>query len=114
MATSKGHRADSIAFLAPPGADLAIRFGMYRTARISGEAAGAGLILSWFFATGCKLVVPFIDLTWVLLAKGLNDDLLETITLFGLAGIIGGVGLTALILYRASVAERIGEIGQRW
>ena len=106
--------SNSIAFLAPPGADLAIRFGMYRTAGISGEAAGAGLILSWFFATGYKLVVPIIALTWVLIAEGLDDDLLETITIVGLAGIIGGAGLTALILYRESVAERVGKIGQRW
>ncbi|MCL1601116.1 MAG: hypothetical protein M3112_06235, partial [Actinomycetia bacterium] len=31
--------SNSVAFVAPPGADLAIRFGMYRTAGISGEAA---------------------------------------------------------------------------
>ena len=35
--------SNSVAFLAPPGADVAIRFGMYRTAGIDGEAAGAGL-----------------------------------------------------------------------
>jgi len=44
--------SNSVAFIAPPGADLAIRFGMYRTAGISGEAAGAGIVLSWFFTTG--------------------------------------------------------------
>jgi len=106
--------SNSVAFVAPPGADLAIRFGMYRTAGISGEAAGAGLILSWFFATGYKLVIPIIALTWVLIAEGLNDELFETITIVGLAGIIGGAGLTALILYRESAAEKVGEIGQRW
>ena len=31
--------SNSVAFVAPPGADLAIRFGMYRTAGIKGEAA---------------------------------------------------------------------------
>ena len=106
--------SNSVAFLAPPGADVAIRFGMYRTAGIDGEAAGAGLILSWFFATGYKLVVPIIALTWVLIAEGLNDDLFVTITIIGLAAVIGGAGLTALILYRESIAVRIGEIGQRW
>ena len=30
------------------------------------------------------------------------------------AEIIGGAGLTALILYRESAAEKVGEIGQRW
>jgi uncharacterized membrane protein YbhN (UPF0104 family) len=106
--------SNSVAFVAPPGADLAIRFGMYRTAGISGEAAGAGLILSWFFATGYKLVVPIIALTWVLIEEGLNDELFETITIVGLAGIIGGAGLTALVLYRESAARKVGEVGQRW
>jgi uncharacterized membrane protein YbhN (UPF0104 family) len=106
--------SNSVAFIAPPGADLAIRFGMYRQAGISGEAAGAGLILSWFYATGYKLVVPIIALTWVLIAEGLNDDLFEAITIVGLAAIIGGAGLTALILYRESVAAKVGEVGQRW
>ena len=106
--------SNSVAFVAPPGADLAIRFGMYRTAGISGEAAGAGIVLSWFFTTGYKLVVPIVALTWILIAKGLDDDLLVTITIVGLAGVIGGVLLTFLILYRERVALRIGQIGQRW
>ena len=87
---------------------------MYRTAGISGEAAGAGLILSWFFATGYKLVVPIIALAWVLVEEGLDDDLLVTITIIGVAAVIGGAGLVALILYRESIALRIGDIAQRW
>jgi len=106
--------SNSIAFVAPPGADLAIRFGMYRSAGITGEAAGAGIILSWFFGTGYKLVVPIIALTWVLVAEGLQDDLAVTITLIGLAAIIGGAGLVALVLYRESIALKIGQVGQRW
>jgi putative heme transporter len=106
--------SNSVAFIAPPGADLAIRFGMYRTAGISGEAAGSGIILSWFFTTGYKLVVPIIALTWILIAEGVNDDLLVTIAIVGMAGIVAGVALTALILYREQVALRIGKIGQRW
>ncbi len=106
--------SNSVAFVAPPGADLAIRFGMYRSAGVTGDAAGAGIILSWFFTTGYKLVVPIIALAWILIAEGLDDDLLVTITIVGLAGIIGGVLLTFLVLYRETVALRIGEIGQRW
>jgi uncharacterized protein (TIRG00374 family) len=106
--------SNSVAFVAPPGADLAIRFGMYRSAGVTGDAAGAGIILSWFFTTGFKLVVPIIALTWVLIAEGLDDDLLVTITIVGLAGVIGGVLLTFLILYRERIALRIGQIGQRW
>jgi uncharacterized protein (TIRG00374 family) len=106
--------SNSVAFVAPPGADLAIRFGMYRTAGISGEAAGSGIILSWFFTTGYKLVVPIVALTWILIAEGIDDDLLVTISIIGVAAILGGAGLTALILYREEVALRIGKIGQRW
>ena len=64
--------SNSVAFVAPPGADLAIRFGMYRTAGISGEAAGSGIILSWFFTTGYKMVVPIVALTWILIAEGIE------------------------------------------
>jgi uncharacterized membrane protein YbhN (UPF0104 family) len=106
--------SNSVAFIAPPGADLAIRFGMYRTAGISGEAAGSGIILSWFFTTGYKLVVPIIALAWILVAEGLDDDLLVTIAIVGVAAIVGGTVLTALVLYREQVALRIGKIGQRW
>ncbi len=106
--------SNSVAFVAPPGADLAIRFGMYRTAGISGEAAGSGIILSWFFTTGYKLVVPIVALTWILIAEGIEDDLLVTISIVGVAAIVGGAGLTGLILYREQVALRIGKIGQRW
>lgn len=106
--------SNSIAFVAPPGADLAIRFGMYRTAGISGEAAGAGIILSWFFTTGYKLIVPIIAIAWIVIAEGIDDDFVVTVTAIGLAAVVGGVGLTFLILYRESVALKIGQTGQRW
>jgi len=106
--------SNSVAFVAPPGADLAIRFGMYRTAGISGKAASAGIILSFFFTTGYKLIVPIIALAWILIAEGINDDLLVTIAIVGLAAIFAAVALTALILYRQQVALKIGETAQRW
>jgi uncharacterized protein (TIRG00374 family) len=106
--------SNSIAFVAPPGADLAIRFGMYRTAGISGEAAGAGIVLSWFFTTGYKLIVPIIAIAWIVIAEGIQDEVVVTITAIGVAAVIGGVGLTFLILYRENVALRIGQMGQRW
>jgi len=58
--------------------------------------------------------VPIAALTWVLIAEGLDDDLLVSITLIGLAAVIGGVLLTFLVLYRERIALRIGQIGQRW
>jgi len=106
--------SNSVAFLAPPGADLAIRFGMYRGAGISGDAAGAGIVLSWFFSTGFKLVLPIVALTWVLIAEGFEDPTFVTLTIIGLAAVIGGAGVTALILYREGVAEKVGRVSQRW
>jgi uncharacterized protein (TIRG00374 family) len=106
--------SNSVAFIAPPGADLAIRYGMYRTAGIEGEAAGAGIILSWFFSTGYKLVVPIIALTWIVIAEGIDDSAVVLVVVIGLSAIIGVAGIVALILYRESIAMRIGQVGQRW
>jgi uncharacterized membrane protein YbhN (UPF0104 family) len=106
--------SNSVAFLAPPGADLAIRFGMYRTAGITGEEAGAGIVLSWFFTTGYKLVVPIIALVWIIVAEGIEDAAVVTIAVIGLAGVVGGAGLTFLVLYRERIALRVGEVAQRW
>jgi uncharacterized membrane protein YbhN (UPF0104 family) len=106
--------SNTVAFIAPPGADLAIRFGMYRSAGISGESAGSGIILSWFFTTGYKLIVPIIALTWILIAEGIEDDLLVTIAIIGVTAILGGIGLVTLVLYREKIALRIGTVSQRW
>jgi len=45
---------------------------MYRTAGITGDAAGAGIVLSWFFNTGYKLVVPIVALVWILIEEGIE------------------------------------------
>lgn len=106
--------SNSVAFVAPPGADLAIRYGMYRTAGIKGESAGTGITLSWFFTTGYKLVVPIIALVWVVIAEGIADTALVTIAVIGLAAVLGGAGLVSMVLYRERVAARIGDVTERW
>jgi len=105
--------SNSVAFVAPPGADLAIRYGMYRTAGIKGEAAGTGIILSWFFTTGYKLVVPVIALVWIVIAEGITDTALVTLAVVGFAAVLGGAGLIAMILYRERVALRLGDVLER-
>jgi uncharacterized membrane protein YbhN (UPF0104 family) len=105
--------SNSVAFVAPPGADLAIRYGMYRTAGIKGEAAGTGIILSWFFTTGYKLVVPVIALVWIVIAEGITDTALITLAVVGLAAVLGGAGIVAMILYRERIALRLGDILER-
>jgi len=106
--------SNSVAFVAPPCADLAIRYGMYRTAGIEGDAAGTGITLSWFLTTGYKLVVPIIALVWVLIAEGIADTALVTIAVIGLAAVVGGAGLVAMVLYRERVALRLGDVTERW
>jgi uncharacterized membrane protein YbhN (UPF0104 family) len=105
--------SNSVAFIAPPGADLAIRYGMYRTAGIQGEAAGTGIILSWFFTTGYKLVVPVIALVWIVIAEGITDTAVVTLAVIGFAAVLGGAGLVAMILYREQIALRIGDVTER-
>ena len=106
--------SNSVAFVAPPGADLAIRYGMYRTAGIKGQAAGAGIVLSWFFTTGYKLVVPVLALVAFVVFEGTEDTTVLTITLIGAAAVFGGIGLLFLIMYRETIALRIGNVGGRW
>ncbi len=105
--------SNSVAFVAPPGADLAIRYGMYRTAGIKGVAAGTGIILSWFFTTGYKLVVPVVALVWIVIAEGITDTALVTLAVVGFAAVLGGAGLVAMILYRERVALRLGDVLER-
>jgi uncharacterized membrane protein YbhN (UPF0104 family) len=105
--------SNSVAFIAPPGADLAIRFGMYRTAGIEGEAAGTGIILSWFFTTGYKLVIPITALVWVVIEEGITDTALVTLAVVGLAAVLAGAGLIGMIVYRERIALRIGEVTER-
>ena len=55
-----------------------------------------------------------IALAWIVIAEGINDSAVVTLTAIGLAAVIGGAGLFALVLYRETIARRIGEVGQRW
>ena len=105
--------SNSVAFVAPPGADLAIRFGIYRTAGIKGEPAGTGIILSWFFTTGFKLVVPVVALVWIVIAEGITDTALVTLSVIGLAAVLGAAGLIGMVLYRERIALRIGNTAER-
>jgi uncharacterized membrane protein YbhN (UPF0104 family) len=86
---------------------------MYRTAGIQGKAAGTGIILSWFFTTGYKLVVPIVSLVWIVIAEGITDTALVTLSVIGLAALLGGAGLIAMILYREQIALRVGDMTER-
>ncbi len=105
--------SNSVAFVAPPGADLAIRFGIYRTAGLQGETAGTGIILSWFFTTGYKLVVPVIAVVSIVIAEGATDTALITLAVVGLAAVLGAAGLIGMVLYREQIADRIGDVTER-
>ena len=105
--------SNSVAFVAPPGADLAIRYGMYRSVGVGGESAGAGIVLSWFFTTGIKLVIPVVALVLIVL-DGVDDDTTVTVTIVAVSALVAGVLLIFLILYRESLAFRLGALVERW
>jgi len=105
--------SNSVAFIAPPGVDLAIRYGMYRSVGIKGDAATGGIILSWFFTTGIKLIIPIFTLVLIVLG-GIDDDLVVTVTLIGSGALVGGILFIFLILYRETIAFRVGATMEKW
>lgn len=116
--------SNTVADLAPPPADLAVRFGMYKTLGVSTEAAGTGIILSGFFSIGARLVLPVIALLLVV-ATGPADETTWVLMLLGAGALLGGAVLIYLVLrseqftYRAgawvgSAAERVaGRFGRK-
>jgi len=50
----------TLAELAPPPGDLAIRYGMYRAQGVDAEAAGVGIMLTGLFDNAAKLLLPVV------------------------------------------------------
>jgi hypothetical protein len=78
-----------------------------------GEAAGTGIILSWFFTTGYKLVVPVAALVWIVIAEGITDTAIVTLAVIGLAAVLGAASLIRMVLYRERIALRLGDVMER-
>lgn len=99
--------SNTVADLAPPPADLAIRFGMYKTLGISTEAAGVGIIASGFFSIGARLVLPVIALV-VVIATGPADEETWVLAAIGVSALVGAVALVTLILRSEQFTLRVG------
>lgn len=84
----------TLAEVAPPPADLAVRFGMYRAQGIDAERAGIGITLTGLFDNAVKLLLPVVALG--LLVSGGVDDA-TTRELFTL-GALTLLGLTVLLI----------------
>lgn len=100
--------SNSIADLAPPPADLAVRFGMYKTLGVSTEAAGVGIITSGFFSIGARLVLPIIALVLVI-ATGPADEETWVLAAIGVSALVGGVLLVTLVLRSEQFTLRLGN-----
>ncbi|MDJ0791514.1 MAG: lysylphosphatidylglycerol synthase domain-containing protein [Acidimicrobiia bacterium] len=100
--------SNTVADLAPPPADLAVRFGMYKTLGVGTEAAGVGIILSGFFSIGARLVLPVIALLLVV-ATGPADETTWVLMLLGAGALLGGGTLIFLILRSEQFTYRVGS-----
>ena len=108
--------SNTVADLAPPPADLAVRFGMYKSLGVSTEAAGVGIIASGFFSIGARLVLPVIALVLVI-ATGPADEETWVLAAIGVSALVGGVALVALILrsekFTLRIGDRVGRVANR-
>jgi putative heme transporter len=101
----------TLASFAPPGVDLAVRYGMYRSFGVPAAEAGAGFILSGIFTIGVKLVLPAFALILVLIS-GQYARGTTIVTAIGVAG--AAVFVAVVILRREDLARRIGQLIGGW
>jgi uncharacterized membrane protein YbhN (UPF0104 family) len=86
---------------------------MYRAVGINGEAAGGGIVSSWFLTTGIKLVLPVVALVLIVI-DGVDDDAVTTLTLVAAAALVAGVFLLFMFFSREQIARRLGATMERW
>lgn len=84
----------TLAEIAPPPADLAVRYGMYRAQGIDADRAGIGITLTGLFDNAVKLLIPVIALG-LLVATGFDDTTTRELFLLGVVTI---VALTVLVV----------------
>lgn len=100
--------SNTVAEIAPPPADLAVRFGIYRSLGIGAEPAGVGIILSGIFSIGAKLAIPVVALI-ALVASGVDDDVIWLLAVIGAATVIGAAGIVVLAIRSEDFTRRAGE-----
>lgn len=100
--------SNTVAEVAPPPADLAVRFGMYRSLGIDAEPAGVGIILSGIFSIGARLLIPVVAL-FVLIVAGVDDDTIWLLATVGACALIGAGAVVVLALKSEDFTRRFGD-----
>lgn len=101
--------SNTASFVLPPPGDLIVRFAMYRSVGVEGLAAiGSGVIVSWFFTTGLKLIIPAIALA-LTLVDGTEDETITTLALVAGAAVLGAAALLFIVLRAQNIAYRMGN-----
>ncbi|MFW2336592.1 lysylphosphatidylglycerol synthase transmembrane domain-containing protein [Ilumatobacter sp.] len=85
----------TLAELAPPPGDLAIRYGMYRAQGVDAEASGVGIMLTGLFDNAAKLLLPVVGLG-VLVIAGVDDA--TTRQLFTI-GLLAALSMIVLVVF---------------
>lgn len=99
----------TLAELAPPPGDLAVRYGMYRAQGVDPEAAGVGIMLTGLFDNAAKLLLPVVALG-VLVLTGFDDATLRQMFLIGLAAAVGLGFVIAFIVRSESFTLAFGRL----
>ena len=101
----------TLASFAPPGVDMAVRYGMYRSFGVAAETAGAGFVLSGIFTIGIKFVLPVFALILVLI----SGEYSRGTTIFVIISVaVAAMILAVVILRREDLARRIGQLVGGW
>lgn len=101
----------TVASFAPPGVDMAVRYGMYLSFGVPARDAGAGFVLSGIFTIGVKFVLPVFALLLVLFS-GQYTRGATIVTIIAVAGI--AVALAVIVLRREDLARRLGRLVGGW
>lgn len=100
--------ANSLADFAPPPADLAVRYGMYRAQGIDTTMASTGILLTGLYDNAAKLAIPVFTLV-VLVASGVDDQAVWELLVIGGSALVGGIVIVALALRSEQFTVRFGE-----
>jgi hypothetical protein len=100
--------ANTLSNVPPGGLDLISRYQMTRSWGFPASSATAGTVASWVFATFGKLVMPILA-ALILATRRIADDQLDFLAIIGLAIVVGGAILLAMVLRSPEGAARVGE-----
>lgn len=85
----------TLAELAPPPGDLAIRYGMYRAQGVDAEASGVGIMLTGLFDNAAKLLLPIVGLG-ILVITGVED---ATVRQLFTIGVLAAGSLLVIVVF---------------